>query len=101
MAKETVLPASGWLQTMPQNGPRRPVSTLSGRTAQFAKGPLGANSGHCWTTRRTGQTDPKRLFRIGPMNERKALESDFCGTPELCGMQRQRAVVPEKLAAQH
>jgi hypothetical protein len=35
------------------------------------------------------------------MNERKALESDFCGTPELCGMQRQRAVVPEKLAAQH
>jgi hypothetical protein len=36
---------------------------------------LRANSGHSQTVRRTGQVDPERPFKIGPMNGRHARES--------------------------
>jgi hypothetical protein len=49
--------------------------------------PVSANSGHSQTVRRTGQVDPKRAFKIGPMDERYAAE---------CGHRRNKTVRQER-----
>jgi hypothetical protein len=47
-----------------------PLSTQSGSSWSHGVGLLGAKSGHWSTARRTGEFDPERALKIGPMNAR-------------------------------